>query len=314
MSEVEIGRLVEVGVREAWRHEARSFTPWLAEHLGELGEKLGIPLELESTEVAVEGFSADILARNPLDDTRVLIENQLEATDHSHLGQILTYLTGLGAQTVVWIATSFREPHLSAIQWLNEHTLEPFSFFAVRLRLVRIGSSPVAPIFEVLGQPNNWDRQLQEKTRQSRGLTELGQRRRAFWDAYFERYPDDLLWGKPPGANAYFWREVWPEGMILSPYRATDRVGLFVRPRYGGDPDELYRLLEAHAETLSARLGVNVSQRSNGHFLGQTMSGDVDDPAAWSQLHEWLHETTEHYFSVLREVIYGESPGSSDAA
>ncbi|WP_172820809.1 hypothetical protein [Cyanobium sp. NIES-981] len=126
-----LGTLESVDLREAWSHEAHSFTPWLAENLDRLSQAIGIPLELEGQEVSVSTFSADILARNPQDDGLILIENQLEITDHNHLGQILTYLAGLEAKIVVWIAKEFPDPHLSAVRWLNDHTVEPLSFFAV---------------------------------------------------------------------------------------------------------------------------------------------------------------------------------------
>ena len=108
MSEVIFGRLTDLLPREAWKHEAIAFTPWLAENIDQLSEVIGVPLELTGTEMAVESFSADILARNTEDGTIVLIENQLEVTDHTHLGQIMTYLAGLEAQTVIWIAPRFR--------------------------------------------------------------------------------------------------------------------------------------------------------------------------------------------------------------
>ena len=104
----ELGNLEEVDLRQAWPHEARSFTPWLSENIEMLSSVIGIPLELEGQEVAVEQFSADILARNPRDDSRVLIENQLEQSDHGHIGQIMTYLAGLDVNTVIWIAAGFR--------------------------------------------------------------------------------------------------------------------------------------------------------------------------------------------------------------
>ncbi|MFM1921414.1 MAG: hypothetical protein RLZZ303_3048, partial [Candidatus Hydrogenedentota bacterium] len=122
-----LGTLTTASLREAWANEAQHFTPWLAEHLEQLSQAIDIPLELEGREILVGPFSADILARNTLDGSLVLIENQLERTDHTHLGQILTYLAGLGAQTVVWVASEFREPHLSALKWLNEHTANPFA-------------------------------------------------------------------------------------------------------------------------------------------------------------------------------------------
>ena len=119
---LEFGELKDVTLRDVWGNEAQHFTPWLAANMERLSEAIGIPLESEGTEVAVEQFSADIVARNPADGSRVLIENQLEGSDHRHLGQILTYLAGVQAQTVIWVARDFDESHRSAIRWLNDHT------------------------------------------------------------------------------------------------------------------------------------------------------------------------------------------------
>ena len=143
MTEITFGRLTDLPPRDAWTHEAHAFTPWLAQNIDHLSEAIGIPLELTAQEVRVETFAADILARNPQDDSVVLIENQLEVTDHTHLGQIMTYLAGLEAQTIVWIAPAFREPHLSAIRWLNEHTADGFGFRI--LRLARLQGGRVRP-------------------------------------------------------------------------------------------------------------------------------------------------------------------------
>ena len=155
---LEFGELQDVTLRDVWGNEAQHFTPWLAANMERLSEAIGIPLESEGTEVAVEQFSADIVARNPADGSRVLIENQLEGSDHRHLGQILTYLAGVQAQTVIWVARDFDESHRSAIRWLNDHTEEPFAFFAVRVRVVQIADSPLVPLFEVLERPSAWDR------------------------------------------------------------------------------------------------------------------------------------------------------------
>ena len=103
---IEFGKVEFVHPRDIWAHEADDFTPWLANNLSYVSDAIGIPLELVETEAAVERFSADILARDP-DGGFALIENQLESSDHTHLGQILTYLAGLGARTVVWVARDF---------------------------------------------------------------------------------------------------------------------------------------------------------------------------------------------------------------
>lgn len=155
------GRLEPVSIRTGWQHEALDFTPWLAqdENISLLSNTVGLgAVTVEATERAVGRFSADIVGRDE-GNGYVLIENQLEPTDHRHLGQILTYLAGLeGRATVIWIATKVLDEHRAAVDWLNTHTSDQFDFFAVELQLWRIGSSPVAPRFHVVAKPNNWSR------------------------------------------------------------------------------------------------------------------------------------------------------------
>ena len=242
----ELGRLVEADVRDAWSHEAHRFTPWLAQHLDQLGEVIGIPLEHVDSEVAVDRFQADILARNPADDSLVLIENQLEATDHTHLGQIMTYLAGLDAHIVIWVAREFHEAHLSALNWLNEHTVEPFAFFAVRVKVVRIGESPLAPVFEVLSRPNEWERNLQAVAQEAQPRGKMGSKRRVFWARFYERHPDvEGGSGKPTGAASLWWN-VGDTGIVVSTYVALNSVGIFVRGQRGDPLSDVYELLNPY--------------------------------------------------------------------
>ncbi|MEZ5871978.1 MAG: hypothetical protein R3D32_09040 [Nitratireductor sp.] len=177
-----------VDLRQAWAREDYHFTPWLAQNIGELGEAIGVDMEVVEIEASLptldDAFSADIHARNKADGTGTLIENQLEGSDHTHLGQILTYLAGLEAKSVVWVAKSFRESHLAAIKWLNENTRPEFSFFAVRISVVKIANSPVAPLFTVLEKPNNWERTTQASSRSARNMGEIGKKRASFWTAF----------------------------------------------------------------------------------------------------------------------------------
>ena len=118
-----LGRLKRIDdLREVWKTEAQDFTPWLAkeENLTLLGETLNLELELEAVEKDVGPFRADILCRDIDDDSLVLVENQVERTDHRHLGQILTYAAGLNTVTIVWVAKSFTDEHRAALDWLNE--------------------------------------------------------------------------------------------------------------------------------------------------------------------------------------------------
>ncbi|SKA97831.1 protein of unknown function [Prosthecobacter debontii] len=160
----ELGRLEKVSLREAWLTEAQDFTPWLAQgkNLALLGQALEMDLETEFQEKRVGPFRADILCRDRSDDSWVLIENQLERTDHSHLGQLLTYAAGLSAVSIVWIAERFTDEHRAALDWLNEKTQEGVNFFGLEVELWRIGNSPVAPKFNIVSKPNAWTRRVIE--------------------------------------------------------------------------------------------------------------------------------------------------------
>ena len=153
-----LGRLEKVPLRDFWKHEAADFTPWLAaeENISLLEEVIGLELAVEAQEQRVGPFRADLLCKDTGSNQWVLIENQIESTDHRHLGQLLTYAAGLEAVTIVWIAERFTEEHRAALDWLNQITDERFTFFGLEIELWRIGDSPIAPKFNLISKPNNW--------------------------------------------------------------------------------------------------------------------------------------------------------------
>ena len=151
-----LAKIERVDLREAWPNEARDFTPWLAEHIGELAEVLGMDLELRETEAAVGGYSLDILATDLNQNRPVIIENQLEDTNHDHLGKLLTYAAGHDANVIVWLTRKFRDEHRQALDWLNQRTNAETQFFGVAVELWRIGGSPPAPHFNLVATPNEW--------------------------------------------------------------------------------------------------------------------------------------------------------------
>lgn len=148
----------ERDLNKAWAHEAYDFTPWLAMNIGELGEALGMDLGEPRTEVSVGGYSLDILATDLSSSKPVIIENQLGTTDHTHLGQLLTYAAGLDGGTVVWVTGNFRDEHRQALDWLNQRTNQDTQFFGVVVELWHIGNSPLAPHFRVVASPNEWSK------------------------------------------------------------------------------------------------------------------------------------------------------------
>ena len=156
MSGTALGKLEQVDPRLLWTSEPAHFTPWLASNLPTLGEALGLELELVKAESSVGPFACDIEARDISTGRKVIIENQLEPTDHTHLGQLLTYAAGLDATVIVWISPVVREQHRQAIDFLNRHTTEGLDFFAVGLEVVKIGTSLPAVVFKLVASPNAW--------------------------------------------------------------------------------------------------------------------------------------------------------------
>ena len=153
-----LGRLEPVFLREYWQKEDTEFTPWLSENLHFLSDAVEMSLELIETESRVGPFRADLLCRDNNTETYVLIENQLEQTDHLHLGQLMTYAAGLDAVRIIWIAQKFNEEHRAALDWLNRITDEGFQFFGIEVELWKIGDSVPAPRFNIVAKPNDWSK------------------------------------------------------------------------------------------------------------------------------------------------------------
>ena len=293
------GTLIDVDPRSAWAHEAHQFTPWLAENLGRLGDAIGVKLEFSAREHLVGRFSADIVARNLLDDTVVLIENQLDWSDHKHLGQIMTYLAGTEAKIIVWVAPQFCDEHLSAIRWLNQHSHEEFSFFAVKLRVVQIAESPYAPMFDVLEKPNDWERSLTQQLR-SQTASESTQLRRAFWDAYAAIDPtisEDRATG-PGGSNR--WRAIPDSDLVINRYKAKDDVGIWIRTTADLDDDGFLAFMQPYVPALRQELGTEPGQWNTFWQKGPAVT---DDPASWSAAIDWLNEMTRCYTEAVRKII-----------
>lgn len=291
---MDLGRLERASVREAWRHEARDFTPWLAQNLDRLSSELGIDdLELEDTEVNVGPYRADIVARIPQDGSGVLIENQLEHANLQHLGQVLAYLAGLEAKIVIWVATGFDESHLSAIRWLNDHTSDPFAFFAVRVSVVRIGDSPLAPVFEVIERPNGWDRVVGAITRTG-SLSRVGQFRRDFW-AHFTKVLPDAPGPRTgyAGSNVYY--RVEPADLYISQYISRNGVGVYLTGKNGTKDDDVRDRIKLYVDALAKELGKDA--KTSGSWTG--LDVDSNDRNNWDEMAHWLEDRRAIYERVL---------------
>ena len=189
MSDLRLSRLQRVPLRTFWQDEARDFTPWLAgeENIVLLGETIGVDLEVQEQEARVGPFRADILCRDTVSDSLVLVENQLERTDHTHLGQLFTYAAGLDAVTVIWIAERFTEEHRAALDWLNRITHEGFHFFGIEIELWQIDQSALAPKFSLVSKPNDWSKTVREAAAATKKeMTAAEELRLEYWTSFAE--------------------------------------------------------------------------------------------------------------------------------
>ena len=285
----DFGELTDVDLREAWKSEPADFTPWLAENLDRLSSALEIdpPLELIGTEKAVEEFWADIVAQSPADGKVALIENQLERSDHAHLGQVLTYLAGTEAKIVVWVAREFREEHLSAVRWLNDHTSSEFAFFAVRVRVVQIGQSPFAPVFDVLERPSEWERTVRSNI--ARDESETTKFRREFWAHFRKRHPDHGVSAR--SATSVVWLPRDANNLIIALSLAKDGVRIWLRGQGGELLSDVEERIALFKDNLASQAGLQVGDpvKTGAYPLG-SWDGNTSNHGNWNEMTHWLND------------------------
>ena len=192
---MKIGMLKEVDIRDLWKHEQYDFSNWLAEpeNIAYLNDILGLTLVEVDKEKYVGSYRCDIVAKDETSDITVIIENQLEASNHDHLGKIITYASGLDAKVVVWIVKQAKEEHRSAVEWLNNNTRSGIDFFLIELHAYKIGDSDPAPKFEVIEQPNDFI-----KSSKSSGGGDATNKSQSERVAFWTQFNDEIVaHGKP---------------------------------------------------------------------------------------------------------------------
>lgn len=256
---MKLGKLSKIDLRDQWKHEALDFTQWLAEpeNLDLLGDEIGLDLKLIQTEAGVGKFSADILAEDETSTQKVVIENQLETTDHSHLGQILTYAAGIEAEYIIWIVKDARDEHKQAVEWLNAHTDEKINFFLVQIELWKIGTSDPAPKFVIISRPNDWAKSVKAASNESSELSETRLFQLEFWQQLrdFAATSKSKLKLRTPAAKHWY---------DISIGRSDCHVGLVAFASdnsiscelYIPNAKELYKVLESNKSTIETEIGL----------------------------------------------------------
>lgn len=307
----DLSRLRVVPVREVWRHEAYDFTQWMLLNADVLADVLGMELELTEAERQVGGFSLDLIGREIGTGDVVIVENQLEPTDHGHLGQLLTYAGGTDPTTIVWCAPVFRDEHRAALDWLNEHTDEGTRFFGVEVSAVQIDDSRPAPLFRVVAQPNDWTKQVHAE--KAAALSDRSAAYLAFWTELLsrirERHPS---WTRSTAGSKQGWISlpygvsgIW-YGLVFS--MNGPRVELYFGNSDGEVNTREFERVSAHRERLDEAFGAPLSydpllgKKACRIHVDRGAGGDVLEAATHDEVMEWFIATLEQFRSATQAV------------
>lgn len=316
-----LGTLKRVDLRDIWKTEDRDFTPWLGqpEHLKILSDALGFDLELEAQEKDVGPFRADILCKNIDDGSWVLIENQIEKTDHRHLGQLMTYAAGLHAVNIVWVASKFQEEHRAALDWLNEITDSKFRFFGLEIELWQIDNSTPAPKFNVISQPNNWSKQISQAARRisEEAVTEVQAIQYEYWQSlknYLTEKGTDLRLQKPAPQHWQTFRIGRTGFHMAAILNSRDNtIGVELNMIDETHAKTYFKMLREDQKQIEEDLGYKASSRSKLEWLllpdkitskiKLTTKAEPLNKDKWPKYHEWMKDNLERFYEVFRPRV-----------
>jgi hypothetical protein len=307
-----LGRLRRVEAKEVWKHEAHDFTPWLHANIGVLSDALGFDIEATASEVKVGDFAVDIVGKTVPEGRVVIVENQLAPTDHGHLGQVLTYASGLDAAIVVWLSPRFRDEHRQALDWLNAHTTEGVDFFGVELELLRIDDSAPAPHLKLVAQPNEWAKTTRGTAEGQ--ISERGLSYQRFFEAVlaeFKRLRPGLTSVSRVASGNYLGMAAGRTGFSITWVFGSQgrfRVELYIDAGDREQNKSFFDALHAQREALGAALGGGLvwerldTKRACRVYV-QTDFPPSPPPAENADLRLWATETMVRWNDVLRPII-----------
>jgi hypothetical protein len=302
---LKLGKIQQVDLREVWPNEATSFTPWLEQNPEELGELLGLDLEFVR-EKPVGKFSLDLFGIDLITGRQVIVENQLETSNHGHLGQLLTYAGGVAPSILIWVAKSIRAEHRAALEWLNSVTGAETLFFGIEVKAVRIGNSDPAPMLDIVVEPNSWAKEIKSS---GNGVVESEKSRTysAFWRDFIDEATSEL----PEFAGRTAWGRQWfPTGAGISGLNLNlvfTSQGLRVELYFGHTDPEINKSRFDKAFSRRAQ----IEQLAGEIFEWETLDGkkacrisfygpkgDVSNKDEWAGYIEWF----VYAYSTLKKI------------
>lgn len=307
---VELEQLKEIkDLREVWPHEALDFTPWLSQddNIALLADAVGLEITVSETESSVGDFNLDIYAAETGTDRKIIIENQLEDTDHDHLGKLITYASGKDADIIIWVVKKARAEHRAAIEWLNNHTDEQISFFLCEIKLYKIGNSAPAVKFDVIEKPNDWTKNMKH----SENINATQQFRMDYWIAFNEYAFQNLQFSKnfrqrKPSTDHWMNFSIGSSDCHLAVSQIKQRNELNVEIYIRKNKELFHSLLEKKAQ-IEADSGLIFDWRElpekKACRIVIEKPVELSDKEKWSEQFDWIMDTMLKMKKAFKKYI-----------
>lgn len=313
VEEIELADIEELPLNQLFKMEDKDFTPWLQENIASLGNVMGIDIVDAEKEVEIGNYRLDILAYESGTDRKIAVENQFGSTDHKHLGQLITYTAGINADVVVWIAESFNNEHITAINYLNEISMEDVAFFGIRPRLIRINDSNPAIEFLVVAKPDEWEKQLIKETK----LSEREIKYKKFWIALLEKYkqtyPDYTLLRRVYPTRSYCVMSYAASGIEYTVRFRKGTLFITLYIRYNAKPspheiiDEIILRKSEIEDKLGLKLEIEKKEDIQSTNVGIKYPKEVDilsiSETEKDNMIDWIIEWMPRFENVLNPII-----------
>ncbi len=299
---MELGKLEKIELREVWRHEALDFTRWLArkENIALLSKEVGIDIEVIETEMSVGRYNVDIYARDTESNKRIVIENQLENTNHDHLGKMLVYAAGLDADIAIWVVKDVNEEHRQAVEWLNDNSFEKINIFLVKVELWQIDNSPIAPKFQVICEPNNWAKVLKQQSKDN--ISDLELKQMEYWQGFvdYAKSKDKTYISQRPSIYNWYVIRIGSSDYKIKLVHSVNSD--MIRCQLEIFNDDIYKKLEQYKNEIDSKInGLEweyLEDRKVNRISCSNNSKDNDSS------YVWLLDMVDRFKEVFLEYLY----------
>jgi hypothetical protein len=305
-----LGNLKKVELRSAWNHEALDFTKWLSkeENLELLSEEIGIDIKLIQTEANVGSFNVDILAEEENTGRKIIIENQLEPTNHDHLGKLITYSSGHDAEISIWIVKDVRDEHKQAINWLNDHSDEDANFFLIKMELWQVDDSLPAPKFQIISKPNDWAKAIKKSTTIGREPTETKLLQLDFWNKFKESAQNNKSGLRLRNPRPQHWYSVSIGNSIAGmSYTINTQENKIACEIYIPREKSLFYYLHDLKDKIESELGFEANwmelPNKKASRIKISNEADINNSNNWESYFTWMQETGEKMQDVFSRYI-----------